>query len=103
MTAERVRFFEEASAEVEHERAWYCERSVTAEESFLRELDHAIELITEAPNRWPKYLTGTRRYVFPIFPFSLVNFAEGEVIVVVSLESEHKRPGYWRKRLRKPH
>jgi plasmid stabilization system protein ParE len=94
-----VRFFEQASAEVEHERSWYRQRSATAEESFLRELDHAIEVVTEAPGRWPRHLAGTRRYVFPTFPFSLVYFTEQETVFVVALESEHKRPGYWRVRL----
>ena len=62
-------FFEEADQEVEEHRAWYRERSESAESGFLRELDHAIEHITEAPHRWPVYLTGTRRYVFPEYPF----------------------------------
>lgn len=95
----RIRFFEEASAEVEHERAWYRRRSSEIEESFLRELDHAIELVVEAPDRWPPYLAGTRRYVFPIFPFSLVYFVDGDLIVIVSVASEKMRPGYWRDRL----
>jgi len=36
-------FFEEAAEEIEQERQWYRERSVVAEASFLRELDHAVE------------------------------------------------------------
>jgi hypothetical protein len=46
---------------------------------------------------------GYAKYVFPTFPFSLVYFTEEEVVVVVALESEHKRPGYWRARLSKRH
>jgi len=45
--SERVRFFEEASDDIE----WYRSRSEIAEASFLRELDHAIEIVTEAPYR----------------------------------------------------
>lgn len=51
-------FFEEAADEIEHERQWYRGRSHTAEDLFLREVDHAIEAIVEAPKRWPKYLAG---------------------------------------------
>jgi len=97
-----IRFFEEASREIEHERSWYRERSITAEQSFLRELDHAIEVVTDAPGLWPRYIAGTRRYVFPTFPFSLVYFVEGETIIVAALESEHRRPGYWRSRMHDP-
>jgi len=96
---ERVRFFEEAADEIEHERAWYRDRSETAEAAFLRELDHAIDVVTEAPHRWPKYTGVTRRYVFPKFPFSLVYFVEDGIVAVVALEAENKEPGYWTNRL----
>ena len=98
---QRLRFFEEAAAEIEHERAWYRSKSHVAEAAFLRELDHALEAVTERPEMWPRYLAGTRRYVFPKFPFSLVYFVEGGDVLVVSLAAEHRRPGHWRDRLRK--
>jgi hypothetical protein len=99
--SQRVRFFEEAAEEIEHERQWYRERSLSAETSFLRDLDHAIEIVTEAPHRWPRYLAGTRRYVFPTFPFSLIYFVDDDVVVVVAVANDQKRPSYWRNRLRK--
>lgn len=99
--SERVRFFEEALDEAEHERKWYRERSPSAETSFLRELDHAVEIVSEAPHRWPRYLAGTRRYVFRRFPFSLIYFVEDDVIMIVAIANDRKRPGYWRGRLRK--
>jgi plasmid stabilization system protein ParE len=96
-----LHFFEEASEEVEEHRAWYRERSEAAESAFLREVDHAIEMVSEAAYRWPRYIAGTRRYVFPTFPFSLVYFVESEVINVVAIAHGSRRPGYWRERLRK--
>ena len=93
-------FFEEAAQEIDHERHWYRERSHTAENLFLREVDHAIEAIVEAPQRWPKYIAGTRRYVFSTFPFSFVYFEEQGEVFIVALAPESKCPGYWRERLR---
>lgn len=98
---DRIRFFEDAAEEIEHERRWYRERSESAEASFLRELDHAIEVVAEAPQRWPRYLAGTRRYVFRRFPFSLIYFVEDGVVVIVAIANGQKRPGYWRNRLRR--
>ena len=69
-----LQFFEEASEEIEHERSYYRERSITAEAAFLREVDHAVAVVSEAPLRWPFHIENTRRYVFPSFPFSLVYF-----------------------------
>ena len=96
----QLQFFEEAEQEVEIHREWYRKRSESAESGFLRELDHAITQISEAPHQWPRFLGGTRRYVFPKYPFSLVYFVEGDVINVVAVAHENRRPGYWRKRLR---
>ena len=92
-------FFEEAGDEIEHERSWYRGRSASAEASLLRELDQAFAFITEAPKRWPRYIGGTRRFVLPTFPFSLVYFMENDTVFVVALAPQSRRPGYSRKRL----
>jgi toxin ParE1/3/4 len=92
-------FFEEAAAEIEEGRAWYRRRSESAEAAFLREVDHAIAQVTETPHQWAKDAGGTRRYVFPVFPYSLVYFAEGEVVHVVAVAHEKRKPGYWLPRL----
>src|SRR5215212_11179024 len=94
-----LHLFEEASEEVEEARRWYRERSEPAEGAFLEELDHAIAVVAEAPQRWPKHIAGTRRYVFPTFPYSLIYFLENQVLQIVAVAHEKRRPGYWRKRL----
>ncbi len=97
----RLQFFEEADQEVEEHRAWYRERSESAEAGFLRELDHALEQVIEAPHQWPRFHTGTRRYIFPKYPFSLIYFVENDAINVVAVAHDNRKPGYWRKRLRR--
>ena len=96
-----LRLFEEAAEEVEHERHWYRQRSESAEASFLRELDHAIDAVLQSPQMWPRYMAGTQRYVFPTFPFSLVYFVEEDLVFIVAIAAEHKEPGYWRDRMPK--
>ena len=97
----QLQFFEEADQEVEAHREWYRKRSESAEVGFLRELDHAIDQVTQAPEQWPRFLRGTRRYVFPKYPFSVVYFVEADVINVVAVAHESRRPAYWQKRLRR--
>jgi plasmid stabilization system protein ParE len=96
-----LRFFEEAGDELEDARHWYRERSEQAETAFLRELDHAIQVVMDAPGRWPSYLAGTRRYVFPTFPYSLIYFVETDTIHVAAIAHQQRRPGYWRNRLQR--
>jgi plasmid stabilization system protein ParE len=87
-----LEFFEEAAAEAEEGRAWYRNHSESAEAGFLRELDHAIEQVTDAPEQWPRYLAGTRRYVFPTYPYSLVYFIDDHVIRVAAVAHDKRRP-----------
>lgn len=96
-----LEFFEEAADEIEEDRAWYRQRSESAEAAFLHEIDHAVLQVTDAPGQWPRYLAGTRRYVFPTYPYSLVYFVEDDMVRVVAVAHDKRRPGYWRERLRK--
>jgi plasmid stabilization system protein ParE len=43
-----------------------------AADAFVSELDAAIALIADAPERWPELPNGRRRYVMRRFPFILV-------------------------------
>jgi len=64
-----VDFHPEAVAEARAALDWYWERSEEAANSFLAELDNAVEQIAEAPRRWPLYLH-TRTVSFYVgFPF----------------------------------
>ena len=62
-------FFEETAEEIEHERQWCRERSHTAEQLFLREIDHAIEALVEARNGGPNTLRAPDDTSFPHFRF----------------------------------
>lgn len=93
-----LQFFDDAVEEIESTRAWYRERNPVVETAFLAVLDYAIDQIARAPHRWPAYLHGTRRYLLPKFPYSLVYFVEHGVINVVAVAHHRRRPGYWAKR-----
>ena len=72
MPARRVDFHPDAVVEAQAAKAWYENRSAIAADAFVAELDHAIAQIVEAPNRWPRYIAATRRYLLHRFPFSVV-------------------------------
>jgi plasmid stabilization system protein ParE len=77
---------------------WYAERSETAAQSFLCEIDKAIHDLSESPNRWPAFVSGTRRYLLKRFPFFLVFEVDPNRIVVLAVAHARRRPGYWRDR-----
>jgi plasmid stabilization system protein ParE len=77
---------------------WYLERSQSAADSFLAELDHGVESIAEEPERWPLFVHGTRRFLFHRFPFQIVYRVANDRIEVVAIAHGRRKPGYWKTR-----
>jgi toxin ParE1/3/4 len=72
MGSKAVEFHEAASLEFEAAFAWYFERSERAALRFARKVERAVTLISEAPERFPAGVRGTRRFLLKRFPFALV-------------------------------
>ena len=78
---------------------WYAERSLTAARAFAQEAATVIEHVHVAAERWPVYIHGTRRIVFPRFPFTVVYRVTSEQLQIIAVAHQKRRPGYWRDRL----
>jgi toxin ParE1/3/4 len=89
----------EAVAEARAATQWYRERSPSAANAFLAEMDRAIEKIAENPETWPRYVGGTQRFLMRRFPFSVVFRLTSNRIEVVAIAHGRRRPGYWKGRL----
>lgn len=84
--------------EAEAAAAWYAERSPRAAAAFVAEVDRALALVAEAPERWSAHLLGTRRIPLRRFPYLIVYRVETSRILVVAVAHGRRRPGYWRDR-----
>ena len=61
-----------AVEEAEKATRWYRERSASAAAQFVEEINHAIDRILAAPQRWPAGPYGTRKFLLHRFPFAVV-------------------------------
>jgi toxin ParE1/3/4 len=93
------RFHPLAWEEMEATDDWYRSRSFDVGLEFLSDLDSAIEDILQAPQRWPKYLYGTRRLVMQRFPFSIIYLDDPDLITIIAVAHAKRKPGYWKGRL----
>jgi plasmid stabilization system protein ParE len=85
--------------EIEGADDWYLQRSADASVAFIAAVSEALDRISEAPQRWPKYLHGTRRFVLHRFPFSVVYLDDPDVVNIVAIAHNKRKPGYWKQRL----
>jgi len=99
MSLRHVDIHPEAIAEAQAANLWYRERSASAAEAYLVELDLAVEAIAENPEMWPRYVHGTRRYIFHRFPFYLVYRETAGRLEIIAVAHGRRKPGYWRKRI----
>ena len=100
MPAHPVEILAEAVEEARQARLWYAERSTDFARRFSMELDGAIEQISLSPRRWPEHKHGTRRYRLNRFPFLIVYRLRNDRIEIIACQHAHRRPAYWRHRLK---
>jgi plasmid stabilization system protein ParE len=89
----------EALAEADAGVLWYLDRSPRVAQRFIAAVDRALERICEAPERWPSYVAGTRRYVMLKFPYFIVYKVTSETVYVYAIAHAKRKPGYWKTRL----
>ncbi|MBZ5663803.1 MAG: type II toxin-antitoxin system RelE/ParE family toxin [Acidobacteriia bacterium] len=93
------RLHPEVWLEIEAADDWYLERSADASAAFIAALSDAFENISQAPERWPKYSYGTRRFVLHRFPFSIIYLDDPDVVSIVAVAHSKRKPRYWKARL----
>jgi plasmid stabilization system protein ParE len=93
-----VGFHPEALEESAVAEKWYRERSAAAAGAFVAEIDRAVELIGEAPDRWSRHTHGTRRFFLRRFPFTIIYRTGASGAEIIAVAHGRRRPGYWKHR-----
>jgi plasmid stabilization system protein ParE len=93
-----IEFFPDAEDEYREAYEWYAERSKRAAERFESAIDRALQLIEEAPDRWPMCDERHRFVIVKKYPYHVVYRCERDRVLVVAVAHGKRKPGYWRKR-----
>ena len=94
-----------AHAEVDSAAAWYEAQRAGLGLEFLREIERAIETITDMPSSWPLWpnVSGLRvlvhRFLIHRFPYAIAYQEFPERIVILAVAHSSRKPGYWLERL----
>jgi toxin ParE1/3/4 len=93
------RFLEPARLELFDISAHYEEQAVGLGADFLDVISAAISLLREKPELGAPHRSGTRRFVLPRFPYSIIYLDEPEFLIVSAIAHHRRKPGYWTDRL----
>lgn len=99
MAAKQLDIHPAALEELTSAIQWYFQRSESAAQRFVDEIEEALELVMKAPTRWPNYEGVSRRYILQRFPFAVVYRETRHGVQILAIAHGHRRPGYWRDRL----
>jgi toxin ParE1/3/4 len=94
----KIEFHPEAERELIAAKSWYRERSKLAARAFATEIAGSLRNIAASPERWPESRPGERRIVLSRFPFSILYRVETDVVFIIAVAHQKRRPGYWRDR-----
>lgn len=95
----RFRVLPEALEEIRNASEHYRAISGELGEDFAKKLNDAIQDVIDTPRAWAKSMRKTRRRNMKRFPYSVIYREEPDHILIVAVQHNRRRPGYWRDRL----
>lgn len=96
-----VLFEPEAAEELAEATAYLAERSARAAEGFLADVALAQALLLRFPHAGPPLRGNVRRILLRRYSYQLIYRVVGEEIRIYAVAHLKRKPGYWRRRLRR--
>ncbi len=68
-------------------------------DDFLTEVKRALSSIQKHPNRWPVVEGNFRKHRVKKFPYSIAYISRDDIILIIAIAHQKRRPSYWKDRL----
>ena len=95
----RYEFHPEAEVDLIETILYYETQALGLGERFAAEVHHAIEQLLEHPKIGAPDEGGFRKWVLGTFPYNLRYSESDDLVYILVVESQHRRPGYWKSRV----
>ena len=95
------RFLEDADIEFQEHISYYDQQSLGLGDKFIADVERVIRSIREFPKSGFQLSKNVRKRALKIFKYNVLYVDTPEQIIIVAVAPHKRRPGYWRKRLRK--
>ena len=89
-----------AEEELDEAVTWYRAQAPATEQRFLAEFQAATRRIAAHPTLYIEIRSNVRRGLMNHFPYSLVYECDGNVLRILAVAHQHRRPAYWIDRVR---
>ena len=97
-----LRWTEAARVELEEAVQWYDAQINGLGDQLLKEVVSATVLVERFPAAWHPLSKRARSHRLNRFPYSLIyTCAVGDEVVIIAFSHQHRKPLYWRNRLKR--
>ena len=96
----RLEYAAAAINEIDEALAYYQAIDQELSSRLVRELEESLQMILRFPLSWRPLEGGLRQRRVKFFPFVIVYQPKEDVIVIVAFANTHRRPDYWRDRVK---
>ncbi|TAJ76534.1 MAG: type II toxin-antitoxin system RelE/ParE family toxin [Gallionellaceae bacterium] len=96
----KIEFLPEADEELREAARYYESEAAGVGLSFIAAVHKAVDEIAELPLAAQVQRAGIRKKVLRHFAYNLFYALESDIIVIVAVAHQRKRPNYWRSRLK---
>jgi len=93
----RFKISSAASQEIKSAVEFYSNQGQDLALAFLDDFDKVCRLISDYPEIGSQIEYGNRKVVFQSYPHSVIYRVEGELIYVLAVGHQRRKPGYWNK------
>ena len=95
-----LKFLSEAQEELFEAAGYYESKEAGLGVRFRNEIAHVLEHVIADPYLWREHDGGYRRVNCPVFPYYIAYFIRQDAVIVAAVAHGHRRPEYWRKRIK---
>ena len=96
----KTEFLIAAQSEFEESVAYYNEQLAGLGFEFSDEVERALERIRYYPQAWSPLSSRVRRCQVNRFPYSIIYEARRELLIIVAVQHNHRKPESWQERIR---
>jgi plasmid stabilization system protein ParE len=101
----RVIVLDDAEDELIEAQRWYEKQRTGLGEEFRIAIEEAVARLLKTPSLGLPIIDfpesyGVRRVLVKRFPYAIVFFEQSDELWIVAFAHHHRRPGYWRERLK---
>ena len=93
-----ISFHQLAELELKEAALYYNSEVPGLGNTFLGEVEHTLDQITQYPSSAPPVLGVVRRKLVRRFPYSVLYSFENDTVRILAIANQKRRPFYWRLR-----